>query len=178
MALADLQSALALLTTDPAARALFLSDPQSFARQRSLASEELASLQQTAESSLELFSRSLLHKRAHEAARTFPQTRTALGESFRRHFEAYAASTPIQRDAAHDAIAFLGWLLRRLPSKTGAARQYARYERAWLQTRRSDCRVKLGVFSLPTMRTPFLAVWWRLSPAQPCRYFQWPRARR
>ncbi|SRR6266478_5469537 len=175
MALANLQAAMAQLCTDPAARALFVGNPEAFREQASLTPAELASLHETAESSLHLFARSLLHKRAREAAHAMPLTRAALGESYPGIFEAFAATSPVARDPSLDARHFLEWLPSHL-AVSAAVRQCARYELAWLRMRRGNRRWQFGLYALPTAPKRFLALWWRPRRAQPCRYCQWPRA--
>lgn len=176
MALAELQAALARLSTDPAARALFIGDPQAFADAAGLSPEELASLREMAESSLKVFAHSLLHKRSHETARAMPLTREALGGEYGRTFEAFAATHPVARDPAIDALRFLEWLPRQRAGGGGAC-EAARYERAWLLMRRTDRRWHAGVFNPPGARSRFLAIWWRMKLAAPVRFYQWPAQR-
>jgi hypothetical protein len=174
MALIHVQAALARLTTDPAARALLIGDPEAFATQAALSAEELATLREQAETSLHLFANSLLQKRLRESGRAMPLVSEALGAAYPKVFEAFAASSPVTRDPAHDALHFLRWLPRRQDSSQ-ELRELARYEYAWLLMRRTDRRFQLGIFSLPGVGSRFFALWWRLRKRHPFRYFQWPR---
>jgi hypothetical protein len=173
MALAEIQAALARLSTDPAARALFIGDAHAFAEQTGLSPEDLATLREMAESSLQIFAHSLLHKRAHEAARAIPLTHAALGEDFGRTFEAFAATHQVARDPALDALHFIQWLPGHLKAARAAC-DAARYEAAWLLMRRTDRRLHAGVFRPPGARSRILALWWRPHRSAPFRYFQWP----
>ncbi len=173
MGLSHLQAAMAQLCTSPAARAFFLSNPEAFAEQASLTAEDLAALRATAETSLESFARSLLHKRAQEVARAIPLTREALDGTFAGIFEAYAATSPVARDPALDACHFLEWLPSHQPDARPVHR-IARYELAWLRMRRGRARFHCGIYRLSNVAKRFFAIWWRPHKAQPCQYWQWP----
>jgi hypothetical protein len=172
MALTELQAAVARLCTDPAARALLREDPEAFARAAALVPAELAALTGAAWPTLAAFATSLLRKRTREAGQAIPFTRAALGETFARTFEAYAATGASARDPALDALAFLGWLRRR-PAPSPALRAATRYEQASLEMRRGRKLCRLGFFTLSRGR-PFLACWWRFPRRAPCRSWQWP----
>lgn len=175
MALAEIHAALARLGSDPAARALFVGDAQAFATQAALSAEDLLTLREMAESSLHLFSHSVLHQRAHAAAYAIPLTRAALGDDFARMFEAFAATHQCAPDSERDALHFAQWL----PGSVKAARSAcdaARFEAASLLMRRTRRRFLAGFFRPPGAPRRFLAVWWRPDRAAPARYFQWPAA--
>lgn len=171
MALAELQSAVARLCTDAAARAQLREEPAAFAHAAALDSTELAALTR-AWPTLAGFAQSLIHKRAREAAHAIPRAAEFLGESFARTFAEFGAAHPAARDPSLDALAFLSWLLRR-PGHALHLRETARYEIAWIEMRRERRWWRFGLFRLLRGR-PLVALWWRFPGRAGCSYRQWP----
>ena len=166
MALAAVQTALARLCTEAAARAELRADPEAFARRWGLSVEESESLARDVLGEAEAFALSLRRKRFDEAARSMPLARQVLGPYFAPLFHQYAAATPLgsARNPALDALDFYHWLLT-----SGAAtlalydRHALRYGAGWLTMQHTPRRLLVLWLLVPNSGTPSrsFAIWWR-----------------
>jgi hypothetical protein len=144
MGLTEIQRALAQLYTDAGLRERFLADPRAVARALGLDRDDAEHLARLPAQPLRIFARSLLQKRMNAVARLLPLTHEGLGPEWEALFLRYAdtrvpAGTQRHRE---DAIAFAAFLAR-LPGTEGIEPWLAdlvRYEAAWLQAARPECR--------------------------------------
>src|ERR1700733_10384629 len=148
MALGEVQTALARLLTDTAARAMFARDPLSAGRALGLDEADARSVAALAPDALDRFGASLRSKRALDARKLLPLTALALGEAFGpRLREALQARTG--GGAAADAIT----LVSRLAADPAASPPWigdlARYEAAFIAARRRPWGVQLRLFRYP-----------------------------
>ncbi len=166
MALAAVQTALARLCTEAAARAELRADPEAFARRWSLSVEESESLARDVLGEAEAFAQSLRRKRFEEAARSMPLARQVLGSNFETLFQSYAAATPQgpARNPALDALNFHHWLLTSGDAAPALDERHAlRYEVGWLTMQHTPRRFLALWLLVPNSGTPSrtLAIWWR-----------------
>jgi hypothetical protein len=166
MALAAVQTALARLCTEAAARAELRADPEAFARRWGLSSEESESLAREVLGEAEAFARSLRRKRMDEAARSMPLARQVLGLSFEPFFARFAAATPLgsTRNPALDALDFHHWLLTSGVTALALDDRHAlRYEAAWLTMQHTARRFLALWLLVPNSGSPSrtFAIWWR-----------------
>jgi hypothetical protein len=149
MALAEVQAALAKLFTQTQARAAFARDSLAAGRALGLDEADAAALARLAPRALERYAASLTAKRRLDAAKLLPLTALALGDEFGpRSSEAFAEPPP---GAVADALA----LVDRLASDPRAAPPWigdlARYEGAFLRSRRPRCAIRVHRFHFPVL---------------------------
>ena len=109
MSLKALQSALAALFTEPAARERFSREPASFVRQHGLNATEAEQLHAMSATAIYSYAATLARKRRAEASRHLAQTQAALGDGFAAAFAAWSErtqQTPHRQRAVRDAITF------------------------------------------------------------------------
>jgi hypothetical protein len=147
MALGEVQTALARLLTDTAARAMFARDPFSAGRALGLDEADARSVAALAPQALDRFGASLKSKRALDARKLLPLTALALGDAFGPRLREALQARP--GGAAADAIA----LASRLAADTAASPPWigdlARYEAAFIAARRRPWGVQLRLFRYP-----------------------------
>src|ERR1700722_18045520 len=147
MALGDVQTALARLLTDTGARAMFARDPLSAGRALGLDEADARSVAALAPHALDRFGASLRSKRALDARKLLPLTALALGDALAPRLREALQARP--GSAAADAIA----LVSRLSADTAASPPWigdlARYEAAFIASRRGPWGVHLRPFPLP-----------------------------
>lgn len=165
MGLAEIQSALAWLYTDAAARAQLLADQQAFGARFGLSHEETKAMAENVQVEVEKFACSLLRKRFNETTRALPQARRILGQKLFGIFERYACETgpATTRDPTRDGLAFDQWLLTNtLIPQTALEKNALRYEIAWLTMQHGTRRFLILWLPLPD-RSPFrsLVMWFR-----------------
>ena len=152
MGLAEIQTALARLYTDTAARSELLTDRRVFAARFGLSKEETETLANTVGIEMERFAASLLRKRFNGATRSVPLARRMFGQKLFSAFERYAAETgsAATRNPALDGLVFDRWLLTNtLVPLTAAEKDVLRYEIAWLMMQHSSRRFLIRLLPLP-----------------------------
>jgi hypothetical protein len=121
MGLAEVQTALARLFTEPEMRSRFDSDPLSVAALLRLSREEACSLAKVSVQLLEHYATSLRRKRCNDAQKILPLTHRLLGREFAPLFMRYLeqASLPVGPvRAIHDALGFTAFLRGRAAAST------------------------------------------------------------
>ena len=147
MALGEVQTALARLLTDTAARAMFARDPLSAGRSLGLDEADARSVAALPPHALDRYGASLKSKRALDARKLLPLTALALGDDFAPRLREVLPARP--GGAVADAIA----LVSRLAADTAASPPWigdlARYEAAFIAARRRPWGVQLRRFRYP-----------------------------
>jgi hypothetical protein len=109
VSLANLQSALAELFTEPLARSAYERNRSGYTAKHGLTEREAAQLAALSAAAIAAYAGTLVRKRRSEAMRLLPRTRAALGAGFAAAFDAWAAGAPLPsgpRRHADDALAF------------------------------------------------------------------------
>ncbi len=177
MGLAESQKFLARLSTDPALRARFASDPVAVATEFGLSFDERRSFEELTPGPITGFAGSLIGKRRGEVESLLPLTVRALGpDRFARLFRQHAANFVPAGIKKHrdDAVTFARWLAREVADPAWLA-DLASLEAAALRTysqgRRLDCvALKYRPTDLvqataanPIPRRASLVIWFRIS---------------
>jgi hypothetical protein len=155
MALSDVQSALALLFTDEAARADFLRDPQAAGRALGLDARDAETLAHLAPRAVRQFAGSLKAKSALDARKRMPLTAQALGEAFADHWRAAVAPLPAgasRADEAHALAARLATLAREKRLAPEWIGDLACYEAAFVEAAQRRFGMRARLFRFPVLR--------------------------
>lgn len=160
MGLAQLQSALAQLYTQAAAREELQKDPGAFATRHQLTIGEAGELASRVLGDAEDFANALFRKRRDEAAKSIDLVVEKLPK-FAGWFAKYAESNPLgaQRNPALDARDFLRWLRTRMTNWDLLDR--IRYFEARITMMETNRRFLAKWLWSPEDEREQLVVWWR-----------------
>ena len=152
MALSEVQTALARLFTDEAARAAYFKDPQGAGRSLGLDDADARLLAELAPRALRQFAGSLKAKRVLDARKRTPLTAQVLGVAFNEHLHAAAATLPIGAGRVEEAHALadrLAAFARTDALSPDWIGDLARYEAAFVEAAYRRAGLRLLLFRYP-----------------------------
>ncbi len=175
MDLAKTQQILAQLYTNSGWRRRFFTAPNTLG----LSSEEIDRLAPLSAQQVDFFAGSLQRKRFNEICKLLPLTHRMVGKRFSALFREYAETNRMKKPR-EEAQAFANYVKKHGSIETRWSVELLRYETAWLETTRPDCRFIIRGFrydikklvksflkkdaNQPTLqKQPTLALWFRLS---------------
>ena len=182
MDLAKTQKILAQLYTNSGWRRRFFADPQETSRALGLSVAAAEALAKLSAPQVNFFAGSLQRKRFNEVCKLLPLTQRMMGERFGALFKEYAEANIPQgiKIPREETLAFANYIKKHGSLETRWSVELLRYEMAWLETTKPDCRFIIRGFHYAIeklvesfskkyanqpalLKQPTLMLWFRLS---------------